>query len=63
VTAKEGNLVFLKKQSKWAEKKLTTEKINHELLIVTYLNGFATWYLAAEEGTPQVIYEISRWAI
>lgn len=52
MAAKEGNLVFLKKLSEWAKKKLTIEEINNKWLLVTNRNGIATCAHGSRGGQP-----------
>jgi len=49
VAVKEGKLELLQKIREWAKEKLTTEKVNNELLLTKDIWGRTVWYVAAEE--------------
>ena len=49
MAVKEGKLELLQKIREWAKEKLTTEKVNNELLLTKDIWGRTVWYVAAEE--------------
>jgi len=54
VAAKWGNLQVLKKMWEWAEKNLTTEEINNNLLLAIDKKGRTAWHVAAKDGELEV---------
>ena len=56
------NIHILEKLREWAERELTTEKINNELSLATDYKGKTVWRVAAEDGKLGKLQKVWDWA-